>query len=173
MGRRTWDSYFRHKRRHPKKLLTGKKGFWGGQSIVTSYLRFFFMLPYEFRYILHEIHNKSKMVSHVNFLIDLKLTSCNADKVLRETHAHQIRVRPCSWCLTLSCVELQDGKSGKSVLYVEGAMKIHHGQWHHFTCMHAKATSNSLQQHYHINTCSNARPQFWELLNSAPYYPNI
>jgi len=107
MGRRTWDSYFRHERRHPKELLTGKEGFWRGQFIVTSYLRFFFTLPYECRYILHESDNKSQMVRSVNFLIDLmKLASCNPDKVLRETYAHQIRARPCSWCLTLSCIEL-------------------------------------------------------------------
>jgi len=63
------------------------------------------MLPYECRYFLHEIHNKSKVVRSVNFLIDLmKLASCNPDKVLRETFC--LPNQSCSWCLTLSCMEL-------------------------------------------------------------------
>lgn len=38
---------------------------------------------------------------------------------------------------------------------------------------HKGYKQHTLQQHCHINTCSNARPQFWELCNSATYYPNI
>lgn len=142
---------------------------------MTSYLRFFFMLPYECRYFPHEIHNKSKMVRSVNFLFDLmKLASCNRDKVLRETlcspyqsqtmllMSHFVMYRTLGWEVRKICLICCGCNEDPPITVTP--LHIH---------AHKAYKEHTLQQHCHINTCSNARPQFWELCNSATYYPNI